>query len=79
MAAFGVEPVGSKAPAPVVQNVDRTSKGDRLPSGGTTSRMREAGLESEQPVIVRLPDGCEALVSAILDDVLAKVPRRCVS
>jgi hypothetical protein len=64
-----------ESPAPVF---NRTLKGDRLPLTPAKSRNAVNG-----PSIKALPaallDGCEAVVSAIGQSPLARVPGRCVS
>jgi hypothetical protein len=56
--------------------VDRTLKGDRLPvdaASGAAGARTPAGGNS------RMPEGCEATVSAMTQSPLAHTPGRCIS
>ena len=70
----GVEVTPATARAPQVDpiNVNRVLKGDRQPVANSVKPMKTA-----RPG--RLPDGCEAIVSAIIRSPLAQVAGRCVS
>jgi len=62
--------------------INRTLKGDRLPSIPTRSRNAVNGpLELKAPPAVRpeLPEGCEPVVSSIGRSPLAQIPGRCLS
>jgi hypothetical protein len=77
VAGLQVPPVAA-SPQPAATGVNRILKGDRLPSviGG-----RLADRQGWQPPqsIPRLPDGCEATVSAMTRSSLARTPGRCIS
>lgn len=66
------------APQVTTTVIDRTLKGDRLPVVDTavsgSIRMRTPAATGN-----RLPDGCEASVSAMERSPLAHVPGRCIS
>jgi hypothetical protein len=74
----GVEATPATARAPKVDpiNVNRVLKGDRLP-GATTGSIPPAPVKIQAPV--RLPAGCEAIVSVITRSPLAQVAGNCVS
>ena len=65
------------APAALIQQVNRTHKGDRLDAPATTSLPENAnGREPPTP----LPDGCEAPVSPLSASAQAtNVAHRCIS
>jgi len=65
----------------VVVLVDRTLKGDRLPSVLPTSSGNPAELQGRQAPRTnpKLPDGCEAAVSAMTRSSLAQTAGRCIS
>src|SRR3954466_8335157 len=68
----GVEATLATARAPKVHpiNVNRALKGDRLP-GAPTGSIPPAPVKIQAPV--RLPAGCEAIVSVITRSPLAQV------
>jgi hypothetical protein len=71
-------PSVAASPQPAATDVNRSLKGDRLPSelsGGPADRQ---GLQAPRPA-PRLPDGCEATVSAMTRSSLAQTPGRCIS
>jgi hypothetical protein len=55
-------------------DVNRTLKGDRLPLVGPSDNASTA--PTSYP---RLPEGCEAAVSAMTRSSLARIPARCIS
>jgi hypothetical protein len=58
--------------------VNRSLKGDRLPSSAPATDGQ--AIERQAPrAIPRLPDGCEAAVSAMSRSSLAHTPGRCIS
>jgi len=61
--------------------VDRTRKGDRSMPGSAThlNLAREVNSRRAPVLDLKLPDGCEALVSALTYFPLAHVAARCVS
>lgn len=73
---IGAEPFG--------QVVNRAQKGDRLPSSGAlrldaVKQPRQVTVPSLPALELKLPDGCDPLVSPIADERLARVAGRCVS
>src|SRR2546430_2435922 len=73
-------PSVAAAPQPAATDVNRTLKGDRLPSdlsaiGGKPADRQ--GSQTPQPA-PKLPDGCEATVSAMTRSPLAQTPGRCI-
>jgi len=61
----------------ITTDVNRVLKGDRLiPTTNGESAERQ-GLQA--PARPRLPDGCEATVSAMSRSSLAQTPGRCIS
>jgi hypothetical protein len=57
--------------------VNRALKGDRLPA---VAPAAQSEVERQAPrAIPRLPDGCEAAVSAMSRSSLARTPGRCIS
>jgi hypothetical protein len=71
--AVEATPATARAPQAEPTNVNRVLKGDRLPV--TASRATPVKMQTS----VKLPDGCEAIVSAIIRSPLAQVAGRCVS
>jgi hypothetical protein len=71
---LGVEVTPATARAPQFEpiNVNRVLKGDRLPVtiSAKPGKMRTQSI---------LPEGCEAIVSAIIRSPLAQIAGRCVS
>ena len=66
------------------QTVDRAQKGDRLPA--SSSSQQKAVIQPRAVIVpsrpardLRLPEGCDPLVSPIVDDQLARIAGRCVS
>jgi hypothetical protein len=74
-------PTVAASPQDVVKGVNRTLKGDRLPSVLPTSNGNPAELQGRQAprTTPKLPDGCEAAVSAMSRSPLAQTPGRCIS
>ena len=65
------------SPQKAATNVNRALKGDRLPLvAPTDSASTTPVLRAPAP---RLPDGCEAAVSAMTRSSLAHTPARCIS
>jgi hypothetical protein len=69
---------------PPAQTVNRALKGDRLPLGlASLSHVENRPVEwpAPRPSIadLKLPDGCEAVVSSIANPELAHIAGRCVS
>ena len=61
-------------------DVNRSLKGDRLPDvPAPDGRPAELQGWQAQPASPRLPDGCEATVSAMTRSSLARTPGRCIS
>jgi hypothetical protein len=62
-------------------DVNRMPKGDRLPSVHPTIDGKPADLQGWQAPRPnpKLPDGCEAAVSAMTRSSLAQTPGRCIS
>jgi len=80
---IGLE-VSATTAAPSLQRsepvVNRTLKGDRLPTIPAKSRNAVNGpVEMKAPPAPRLLDGCEPMVSAIGQSPLAQIAGRCVS
>jgi hypothetical protein len=74
-------PSVAASPQPAATDVNRTFKGDRLPSDRSVIGGKPAdrqGWQSPQPA-PKLPDGCEATVSAMTRSPLAQTPGRCIS
>jgi hypothetical protein len=64
------------------QTVDRAQKGDRLVGGSvvqTVKRPRAVTVPRPSDGNLKLPVGCDPLVSPIADDWLGRVAGRCVS
>ena len=69
---------------PSAQTVTRALKGDRLPLGpASLSHVENRPVEwpAPRPSIadLKLPDGCEAVMSSIANPELAHIAGRCVS
>jgi hypothetical protein len=78
VAGLQVPPVAA-SPQPAATDVNRSLKGDRLPSSLTGEKSADRqGLQAPQPS-PKLPDGCEATVSAMTRSSLAQTPGRCIS
>jgi hypothetical protein len=74
-------PSVAASPQPAAADVNRSLKGDRLPPdlpviGGKPAERQ--GWQAPRPN-PRLPDGCEATVSAMTRSSLAQTPGRCIS
>jgi hypothetical protein len=69
------------SPQKMTTDVNRSLKGDRLPDMVPAPDGRPAELQGWQahPASPRLPDGCEATVSAMTRSSLARTPGRCIS
>jgi hypothetical protein len=69
-------PTVAASPQDPTTEVNRSLKGDRLPSiqPGTSANPTEL-----RPARPTLPDGCEATVSAMTRSPLAQTPGRCIS
>jgi hypothetical protein len=70
-------PSVAASPQSAVTDVNRTLKGDRLPAV-TSGNPDRQGWQTRQPA-PKLPDGCEATVSAMTRSSLAQTPGRCIS
>lgn len=69
---------------PSSQIVDRTLKGDRLPLApashpNAVNQPLRTGVPRKSASDLKLPDGCELLVSPLTDFHLARMAGRCVS
>lgn len=66
------------SPQPAATDVNRSLKGDRLPA---LTRGNPADRQGWQNPAAppKLPDGCEATVSAMTRSSLAQTPGRCIS
>jgi len=71
-------PSVAAAPHTPTTEVNRTLKGDRLPSMLPGTNADPSGRTSPAAA-PRLPDGCEATVSAMTRSPLAQTPGRCIS
>jgi hypothetical protein len=69
-------PTVAASPQPPTTDVNRTLKGDRLPSMLPGTNANPNPSPGATP---RLPDGCEASVSAMTRSPLAHTPGRCIS
>jgi hypothetical protein len=71
-------PTVAASPHIPTTDLNRTLKGDRLPSmlPGTNANPSARPAPAANP---RLPDGCEASVSAMTRSSLAQTPGRCIS
>jgi hypothetical protein len=69
------------SPQKMTTDVNRSLKGDRLPDMVPGPDRRPAKLQGwqAQPASPKLPDGCEATVSAMTRSSLARTPGRCIS
>lgn len=74
-------PLVAASPQDAATGVNRTLKGDRLPSILPTTDGKPADLQGWQAprATPKLPDGCEAAVSAMTRSSLAQTPGRCIS
>jgi hypothetical protein len=74
-------PTVAASPQNTTSDVNRLLKGDRLPSIHPTTDGKPADLQGWQAprAIPKLPDGCEAAVSAMTRSSLAQTPGRCIS
>jgi hypothetical protein len=70
-------PTVAASPQNPATDVNRALKGDRLPAAATSGKP--ADLQGWQAPIPKLPDGCEASVSAMTRSPLAQTPGRCIS
>jgi hypothetical protein len=77
VAGLQVPTVAASPQAPAT-DVNRTLKGDRLPSMLPGTNANPTGLQG-RPADPKLPDGCEAPVSAMTRSTLAQTPGRCIS
>jgi hypothetical protein len=71
-------PSVAASPQPAASDVNRTLKGDRLPAVTSGNPADRQGSQARQPT-PKLPDGCEATVSAMTRSSLAQTPGRCIS
>jgi hypothetical protein len=71
-------PSVAAAPHTPTTEVNRTLKGDRLPSMLPGTNANPSGRTSPAAT-PKLPDGCEASVSAMTRSPLAQTPGRCIS
>jgi hypothetical protein len=71
-------PTVAASPQNPTTEVNRTLKGDRLPSMLPGTNANPSGRLSPG-VAPKLPDGCEATVSAMTRSPLAQTPGRCIS
>jgi hypothetical protein len=74
-------PTVAASPQNPMTDVNRVLKGDRLPPAFPATAGKPAelqGLQAPRPD-PRLPDGCEAPVSAMSRSPLAQTPGRCIS
>jgi hypothetical protein len=74
-------PTVAASPQNATSDVNRVLKGDRLPSIHPTTDGKPADLQGWQAPRAnpKLPDGCEAAVSAMTRSSLAQTPGRCIS
>jgi hypothetical protein len=74
-------PTVAASPQSATLDVNRMLKGDRLPSIHPTTDGKPADLQGRQAPRAnpKLPDGCEAAVSAMTRSSLAQTPGRCIS
>jgi hypothetical protein len=74
-------PTVAASPRTPATDVNRTLKGDRLPSTLSGTNANPSDLQGRQApqTIPKLPDGCEAAVSAMARSSLAQTPGRCIS
>ncbi len=71
-------PSVAASPQPAATDVNRVLKGDRLPAVTNGNPADRQGWQTRQPA-PKLPDGCEATVSAMTRSSLAQTPGRCIS
>jgi hypothetical protein len=71
-------PTVAASPQSPMTEVNRSLKGDRLPSVLPATSADPAELQGRQAPPT-LPDGCEATVSAMTRSPLAQMPGRCIS
>ena len=77
LAAGMQAPTVATAPQKSATDVNRALKGDRLPIiAPADSASTTPGVGTPSP---RMPDGCEASVSAMTRSPLARTPARCIS
>jgi hypothetical protein len=69
-------PTVAASPQSPATDVNRTLKGDRLPTAATNGNPANLQAPRATP---KLPDGCEAAVSAMTRSSLAQTPGRCIS
>jgi hypothetical protein len=69
-------PTVAASPQSPATDVNRTLKGDRLPAAATNGNPANLQAPRATP---KLPDGCEAAVSAMTRSSLAQTPGRCIS
>ena len=74
-------PSVAASPQSATSDVNRMLKGDRLPSVHPTTDGKPADLQGSPAPRAnpKLPDGCEAAVSAMTRSSLAQTPGRCIS
>jgi hypothetical protein len=74
-------PVVAASPHQPTTDVNRALKGNRLPSilTGTNASPSELSGRPAPGASPKLPDGCEAAVSAMTRSDLAHTPGRCIS
>jgi hypothetical protein len=81
--AVGSSANGMTASIAVEQSslVNRDSKGDRLPAAAQQPAIQKAPLPkpTESNLKLKLPDGCEPMVSPLTGQAIAKLPGRCVA
>jgi hypothetical protein len=71
-------PTVAASPQNPTTDVNRVLKGDRLPSARPATDGKPQGWQAPRPDL-KLPDGCEATVSAMSRSSLAQTPGRCIS
>jgi hypothetical protein len=71
-------PSVAASPQPAATDVNRALKGDRLPAVTTGNPAGRQGWQNPAAP-PKLPDGCEASVSAMTRSSLAQTPGRCIS
>jgi hypothetical protein len=69
-------PKVAASPQSPATDVNRALKGDRLPAAATNGNPANLQAPRATP---KLPDGCEAAVSAMTRSSLAQTPGRCIS
>ncbi len=78
VAGLQMPSVAASPSQPVVTDVNRALKGDRLPAVTSGNPADRQGWQTRQPT-PKLPDGCESTVSAMTRSSLAQTPGRCIS